>query len=84
MKATDLSRQQRRKRKRDLSRQVGKLKAVHNEITTGALKGPRRKLAFKQFFRLQHELMVAGVIKRPGFFKTALGRLKATARLIWR
>ena len=78
-----MSRQARRAQKRELSKKIGKLKAVHDEITTGGLRGTRRKLAFKSFFRLQHELMQAGVIKRPGFFKTALGRLKATARLIW-
>lgn len=79
-----MSRQQLRKQKRDLSKKVGKLKAVHGELKTGKLSGVRRKLAFKNLFRLQNELMAAGVIQRPGFFQRAWGRLKATGALIWR
>lgn len=79
-----MSRQQKRKQKRDLSKKVGKLKAVHNEITTGKLHGPRRSLAFKNLFRLQHELMEAGVIKKPSAFKRAWGSIKATLGVLWR
>lgn len=79
-----MSRQQKRKEKRDLSKKVGKLKATYKTLSEGNLRGPARAIAFKNLFRLQSELMDAGVIKRPNMFKRAWGSIKATARVLWR
>lgn len=72
-----MNRQLKRKVERDLTKKVGQIKALKQELSQ-PISQAKAKSNYKNLLRLQGDLYAMGAIKRPGPVKTFIGRLKAT------